>query len=352
MTSNSLAFKVIYLNILVFGAGAIGSTVGGLLHQNGENVVLLGRESHVDKINQDGLKLIDLKREKVENIKIHAIEKLDSLEWKPELILLTVKTQDIRKAAEQIQRYKVPVVTMQNGVRADSITSQFIRKESIIGCVIHFSAVYLEAGKVQYIREGKILQKFLGGMLTLGKPFVPNDKTVLKITQTLGKALPINITNNIKEVRYQKLILNLLINSIPALTGLTFAQFGKNYSLSKIASMILKEGIIVVYAAHFQESSLLKWVLRLPSPLMARVIQVFSGQLDQPTSTLQSILRGKKTEIEYLNGEIIRLGEIVGIPTPYNRKVVKLIKNIEKRSVFFSEKELIHIFNKLNNVSY
>ena len=333
------------MKILVFGAGAIGSIIGGLLAEAGENVVLVGRRKHVEKINRDGLK-IDGVPGKL-NIKVAATTKLP-VDFKPDLILLTVKTQDLIEAAETIQHYKdVPVITIQNGIRADELAAEILGRENIIGCAAYMSVEYLEPGMIRCVRKGN---------LVMGTAFGENEKEVEKVAKTLNKAIPTRITNNIYGARWTKLSLNLVLNGLSAISGLSLAQHADYPFLCRIAALLWKEGLGVIGAAKIQLEpipplpiNVLGIIRRMPTPLLTKTLQQIFKKQNYLPSTLQSIIRGKKTEIDYLNGEIVKLGKVVNIPTPYNETVVNLTKEVEKEQRFYAETELRVIFDKIEN---
>lgn len=328
--------------IAVVGAGAIGSVLGGLLAHAGEDVTLISRKAHIDAINKNGLFMDGVLGEL--KIKVKATEKLN---FKPDLVLLPVKTQDVEKACEEIKPYvkDIPIVTMQNGVRSDEIASSVFGKENIISCVVNFGAMFLEPGKVTYRRKG---------FLIIGEAFSKNRKRVNEIALILNKAkyIKTEISNNIHGAHWTKLLGNLIVNCQAAMTGLTLGECGEYSILRKIVVMILREAFQVIEKVGIKleplptvRPSLFRTLTKLPLPLSSLVIRILSRRFGKAlSSTLQSILRGKPTEIDYLNGEIVRLGKKMSIPTPYNSKVVELVYEVEKTHKFYSPGDLKKIF--------
>ena len=150
------------MRVAVIGAGAIGSVIGGLLARAHEDVTLIGRRPHVDAVNRNGLRIDGALG--TMQVRVRAAERLD---FRPDLALLTVKTQGVAATAEEVHPFVVgvPMVTMQNGVRGDELVADVLGMEDILSCVVLFGATFLEPGSVTYSPQGK---------LVLGVPSVPS----------------------------------------------------------------------------------------------------------------------------------------------------------------------------------
>lgn len=329
--------------IVVVGAGAIGSIVGGLLAKAREDVTLIGRKTHVDVINRHGLIIDGIMGE----MKIDITAK-ESLDFEPDIVILSVKTQDVKTAAQEIKPYvsKSTIITMQNGVESDKITADILGKENIISCVVVFGGTFLEPGKVTFTNYNK------KGSLVIGQAFGQESEQVERVAAILNKALPVAKVSNIHGAHWTKLILNQ-VNAIPAVTGIPMQEVSKNRKLVKLQILLTREGLRVIEKSGAKPCSLpgapisiIKFMINLPLifslPLFAMQSKVL-GSIPIPGSTLQSIKRGRTTEIDYLNGEIINLGEKLGIPTPYNSAIVSLVHKIAKSKKFLSADELIDI---------
>jgi 2-dehydropantoate 2-reductase len=320
------------MKIAVIGAGAVGSVIGGLLARAGEDVTLIGRRAHVDAVNRSGL-LIDgaLGRMRVH---LSARERLD---FTPEVALLTVKTQALAATAREVQPYvgDVPVVTVQNGVRGDELAAGVLGQEHILSSVVLFGATFLEPGAVTYAPRGT---------LVLGVPFGPVHTRARTIAAVLDQAIPTRLSDNIHGAHWTKLIINEN-NALPAVTGLSIQQVNRHPALSRLAVLLMKEAAATIQAAGIELASLprvsavaLTTMLRLPAPVAGGLLRLLSRSLGTTPalgSTLQSLKRGERTEIDYLNGEVVALGERIGKPTPYNAVVVDLVHQVEATGAFF-----------------
>jgi 2-dehydropantoate 2-reductase len=334
-----------FMKTVVIGAGAIGSVVGGLLSRAGEDVTLIGRKLHVDAINQNGL-LLDGPSGKVV-IRVKAAENLD---LRPDLVLLAVKTQDVESSVKRIKAYisGVPLVTMQNGVRSDDIVAEALGKENIVSSVVFFNSLFLEPGKALFSTPiGKTA-------LLLGEPFGAMGNRLQKLSAFLNKALPTDISEDIRGAHWTKLLWNLN-TAVPAVTGLPMQEGNQYPQIRELNINLMKEGLEVIKLAGIKTAPIPGWELSLMEKLVNMPLAEASsmmkdavkslGELSLLGSILQSIKRARSTEIDYLNGEIVNLGKNKGIPTPFNSLVVELVHQIETTRKFLTVDELAQRLN-------
>ncbi len=315
------------MKIAVMGAGAIGSVLGGYLCEAGEDVLLIGRKVNVDAINKNGLQIEGVRGEKNIKIKADAI-----LSEKPDMLFLSVKTQDIPEACKAIalMTKDSTIVTMQNGVKADLLAAENLNRRDIISSVVMFGATYIEHGKFIHNFEGDFI---------IGNAFSKNDEIVNTTASVLNKFSRTHISDNIHGVHWTKLLLNLN-NCIPAITGRTMQESFADMEQAKFGFNLIKEGMAVIDKAGIRLSDLpdlplekLRGLLSVPIDEGAVIFShIMQGLSKEPLygSILQSIKRGKATEIDYLNGEIVELGKRVNLPTAYNSKAVEMVHKIEE----------------------
>ncbi len=332
--------------IVVVGAGAIGGIVGGLLSRAGEDVTLIGRKPHIDTINKEGLFIDGVLGEM--RVKVKAAEHLD---FRPDLVLLAVKTQDVESAAREIEPYvsAVPIVTMQNGVRSDDMLADVVGRANIISCVVLFGGTFLEPGKITISNYSK------RGSLLLGEAFGPNGKKLERVAAILNKALPARVVKDVRRAHWTKLIANLN-NAIPAITGLSIQEMGNHQELNMLSVLLMKEGLHVVELAGIEPVSLpglpisiVKIILNMPLPVASSALRLISrslGNVPIPGSTLQSIRRRKATEIDYLNGEIVTLADKIDVPAPRNTAIVNIVHRVEAEVEFLTAVELLAAVEK------
>lgn len=326
------------VRIAVLGAGAIGSAVGALLAREGHDVTLVARPDQVQAVRDRGLRMDGVLGTFTVSLRTATV-----LESAPEVALLAVKTQDLEGLvrANRAHLDDVPVVTMQNGVQSDRIVANLLPSENLLSSVVVVTATYLIAGHVTLVDRGHLI---------LGRPQGPRDDLVNRIAEILNPAVPTSISDNIVGCHWFKLLMNLN-NAIPALTNLPLREVAHDPFLGRLAVSLMREGLRVSDRAGISLAPLagvsvgtVRLLTRLPMPLAARMFASRAGSLggEWPIlgSTLQSLRRGRTTEIDYLNGEIARRGADLGVSTPLNTKVVELVHGVERTGRFYEPRVL------------
>jgi 2-dehydropantoate 2-reductase len=303
------------VQVAVYGAGAIGSLVGARLHEAGISVQLIGRPAQVDAIRANGLLVKGL--EESRTVHLPAATGPDGA---PDVILLTVKSQDVQGACRVIARLPsdATVVTMQNGVRSDREAADILGPGRIVGCVLNISATYLEPGVV----EQNTRERF-----QVGAPFPESAPRVDAVMTLLSPVLRTEIVPDIARARWTKLMANLN-NAIMAITGLPIGRALRHPGLARLSIATIREGVRTAQLGGFgldqsKRARTFRLMSTLPMSLSylifrKRLAGNFPPDSTYGPSTLQSLRRGSSSELDYLNGEIVRLGEQIGLPTPYN----------------------------------
>ncbi|MBV9324250.1 MAG: ketopantoate reductase family protein [Chloroflexi bacterium] len=326
------------MRIAVIGAGAIGSAIGALLGRAGHEVTLVGRPAHIAAIRSAGLQ-VDCS---LGSFTI-ALDATERLEHRPDIALVTTKTQDLQHAVltNRAALAGVPVVVIHNGVRGWELATEVLPPCNVWSGVTLMIATYLVAGRVSLASHGWLL---------IGRASGPVDARTTALADVLKTALPTSISNDILAAQWTKLIVNLN-NAVGAMTGLDTADVVADCLLSRLSIGLMREGVQVAQRAGIRLASLpdlsatqLQLTLRLPLWLAVRLAarKARSVRVDGQVwgSTLQSLKRGQPTEIDYLNGEVVRLGRQVGIPTPLNAQVVALVHEVERTGRYFRHGEL------------
>ena len=312
------------MRIAVIGAGAVGSVLGSLLWRAGEDVVLVGRAAHVAAIRAAGLNVEGVLGGF--NATPRAEERLSA---RPELALLTVKTQDIVAALRENAALldAVPIVTLQNGLRGDELAATVVPAGQLVSGVVALHAQYLVPGHVVLMQSEGLLIGRLDGR---------NDELVERVRSVLGKALPTSVTSNIGGARWTKLIVNLN-NVLPALCDASFKQVYKDPFLRGLAVGLMREGIAVAERAG----------IRL-EPIPGTSVPLAGPGAEWPLkgSTWQSVARARPTEIEYLNGEVVRLGRKLRVPAPLNALVVTLMQRVTSERRYLAVREIEEAFQE------
>lgn len=329
------------MKIAVIGAGAIGGVVAAYLKKAGEDVVLIGRSDQVDVINAKGLTIKGVRG--TSNIKVPALTRLD----KPyELVIFAVKTQDIEEAFSHNAEFLESglVLTTQNGVQADNLLSSHFDRDRQLSSIVMFGATYTNPGEIIFNFEGDWI---------IGRPLTPLDPTAHRIAEVLGKAFKMVPSTNIMGQKYLKLFVNFN-NCIPALIGKSMQETFADMDLCRLSIKLLKEGIDIVKQAEIELVSLpnfpkerIEGLVNMPIDQAAGIINKTLTTLSKEPlygSILQSIMRGKLSEIDFINGEIAHLANHFKLPPTLNSKMVDMVHEVERTHRYFSIEEVKNIF--------
>ena len=330
------------MKIAVIGAGAIGGVVAAYLKKAGEDVILIGRDSQVDVINSKGLTIKGVRG--TETIKVPASTRLD----RPyDLVIFTVKTQDIEEAfainSEFLEQGGL-ILTAQNGVQADNILSAHFEREQQLSSIVMFGATYTKPGEITFNFEGDWI---------IGRPLMPLDPKAHQIAEVLGKAFKMVPSTDIMGQKYLKLFVNFN-NCIPALIGKSMQETFADLDLCRLSIMLLKEGVDIVTQAEIGLVSLpdfprerIYGLIKMPIEQAAGIINKTLTTLSKEPlygSILQSIMRGRTSEIDFINGEVAHLANHFKLPPTLNSKVVDMVHEVERTGRFFSVEEVKKAF--------
>jgi 2-dehydropantoate 2-reductase len=318
--------------VVVFGAGAVGSLVGARLYEAGIDVRLIGRPAHVDAIRSKGLLVRDQSESRSVQLPVAT-----TLTGPADLILLTVKSQDVPDACRSIaaSHSDATVVTMQNGVRSDREAADILGRDRVVGCVLNISATYLEPG---------VVEQNTAGLFQVGAPYPESKGRVDAVLELLNLAIKTEPVPDIARSRWTKLMANLN-NAIMAITGLPIGRALRHPGLTRLSIATIREGVKTAQLGGFgldqsRRARTFRLMSTLPMPLSYRI---FGGRLagnfppdsTYGPSTLQSLRRGSSSALDYLNGEIVTVGQQIGRPTPYNSGLLE-----QGRAVFATRRTL------------
>jgi len=327
------------MKIAVIGAGAIGSLIAGYLKIAGQDVFLAAHADSVNAIKDKGLEIAGVRGNF--NVRLGASERLGQ---DSDLVILATKTQDIEQAINENLGFlkRATLLTTQNGIKADVLVAKYIRQENIISSIVMFGATYLEPAKAVHNFEGKWI---------IGKIFSENDERIIAISQVLNRAFPTLLTEDIKGMKYLKIFVNAN-NCIPAILGMSMQEAFSDNNISSISIAIWKEGLEIFKKNGMDLVSLpdfpLERLTKLTSMANQEAAKIFSQIMlnlsKEPVygSILQSIKRGRPSEIDYLNGEFVAIAKESNLAAPLNEKLVAMVHSVERCKKFFTKDELIN----------
>lgn len=334
------------MKIAVLGSGAIGGLVAGYLKSLALDVTLLGHSDSVKAIKENGLQISGARG----NLSLK-IDVASNLDYRPDLVILSTKTQDIEVALKDNLKFiqGASLLTTQNGIQADDIVARYVNKENIISSIVMFGATYLEPGKIVHNFEGSWI---------IGRIFNRNDERVIEISGVLNKVFPTIVAEDLKGMKILKIFVNAN-NCIPAILGVSMQEAFQDSRISQISIAIWKEGLDIVKKSGIGLVSLpdfpLERLVKLTSLPSLEAAKIFSGIManlsKEPLygSILQSIKRGRASEIDYINGEFINLARANNLTAPLNEKLVQMVHSVEDSKIFFSKEELIDATKNLFN---
>lgn len=309
--------------IVVAGAGAVGCFVGGLLAASGRPVTLLGRASILDPIAANGLALTDFSGLDAQI----AAESL-TLSENPEclcdagVILVAVKTPGSPKMAIAIGANaapEVPVVSLQNGMDAVAALESGLPGRRVLPSVVGFNVV--QRGPARFHRA------------TGGELLLPRSAEALELDVA---GLEVRFVDDIVAHQWGKLLLNLT-NALNALSGLTIREQLLSRPWRGLLADQMAEGLAVLRRAGKPVQSgtplppgAIPGLLRLPTPLF-RVIaaRMLAVDAEARTSMVRDFEAGRPTEVDSLQGALVRLGKAQGVPTPICSAVLNLVRSGE-----------------------
>jgi 2-dehydropantoate 2-reductase len=302
-------------NIAVMGAGAVGSYFGAMLARAGASVTLIGRATHVDAIARDGLSLETLHSK--ETIRVAATvdpAAVSGARW----ILFCVKSLDSEDAARAIAPHLAGdaiVLSLQNGVDNVERMRPLIGN-AIVPAVVYVATALAAPGCVRHSGRGDlIVGELAGGPRGL-------RRELDGIAAFFARAgVPVRITDNIEGELWAKLVMNCAYNAISALTRSNYGRLLASSHARKIMSDVVEEIQTVAQA---------KGIAIPVENLVQTVYRLADAMPEATSSTAQDIARGRRTEIDHLNGYVASEGERMGIPTPVNRTLHGLVKLIEQ----------------------
>lgn len=304
------------MRIAVVGSGAMGSLYGGLLADAGEDVTLIDIwKEHVDAINTRGLKISGVSGERL--VRVRATTNPAEV-GTVDLIMIFVKAYDTRKAAQDALPMVGPetvFLTLQNGLgNVEQIEEVAGKGRVVAGATTHGSTL---VGPGEVFHAGK-------GLTYIGELTGEITERVKRIAETFNRAgIETHISQNIQGIIWKKILINVGINAITAITGLRNGEILLVPEVKEIVRKAVLEAAEVAKAAGI--------TVEMEDPV-AEVYKVAELTAKNKSSMLQDVERGRRTEIDAINGAIVRIGKQYGVDTPVNETLVAAVKGIEYAS--------------------
>lgn len=316
---------------MVVGAGAVGGVTAGLLAEAGHDVHVVCRHADwAEKIRTQGLHVIGSRREV--RIKLPAAAAAADLQGSFDIALMATKAPELPDAARALLPHLTPdaaVVSMQNGF-CEQALAEIVGSERTVGCVVGWGATLRSPAEVEMTSSGEFVIGTLDGS--------PHPK-LESVRTMLAAIVPTVATDNMTGHLYSKLIINSCITTLGVLCGQNLGEMLRMRRARELFIGIIEEAVAVAdgWGIHIEP-----YAGKLDYPRFVRG-SGFAADLRRhafirlmgfkyrklKSSSLQSVLRGRKTEIDYLNGFITEKGRRCGVPTPLNDALVRMVHEIE-----------------------
>ena len=296
------------MRIAVMGAGAVGCYYGGMLARAGHAVTLIGRTRHVEAVRRDGL-FMDTQSFQA-HVPMEASTEAKAVRG-AKLVLFCVKSMDTESAAAEIAPHLEPdalVLGLQNGVdNAERLRA--VLPNEICPAVVYVATEMAGPGHVKHHGRGELV-------------IAPTAASRELVTLFAGADVPVQISDNVAGALWAKLILNCAYNALSALSQLPYGRLARAEGVDAVMRDVVQECLAVARGEH----------VTVPGDMWEAVQRIARTMPTQLSSTAQDLARGKRSEIDHLNGYVVRRGEALGIATPVNRVLHALVKLLEERS--------------------
>jgi 2-dehydropantoate 2-reductase len=295
------------MQVAVMGAGAVGCYYGGMLARAGHPVTLIGRPLHVDAVQREGLHLDAHGFQGT--VAMHASTDASAVRG-ARLVLLCVKSTDTESAAAALAPHldaDAHVLSLQNGVDNAQRASAVLRR-TVEPAVVYVASEMAGPGRVRHHGRGE---------LVIG----PHAGAVELVALFGAAGVAVQVSDNVTGALWDKLIVNCAYNALSAITQQPYGAMVRGVGVAQVMQDVVGECLAVAAALDVSVADDI-------ADTVARIAQTMPNQF---SSTSQDLARGKRTEIDHLNGIVLRHGAALGIATPANRVLHALVKLLEQR---------------------
>ena len=286
------------MKISVIGSGAMGILIAMKLNETEKNVSLIATKETAEEIKKRGTIIVEGITEIQNEIKID--DEISNADWH----ILAVKNYHLDDIIPELKKYKSNILTCQNGLKAIRKLSTEIDEQRVVGMVTSVGSTVIERGHVRHTGEG---------YTKIGEINGEKSERVLRIVKKFNNAgIKTEITENLEGEIWLKSIVNSAINPVTAIANKKNGALIEGV-LNERARKICEEGMKVAE----------KCEILLPENPWKKTMEIITLTSDNESSMLQDVKKGRKTEIDSINGEISRLGKNKNVETPENDKIIE-----------------------------
>ncbi|WP_024576497.1 MULTISPECIES: 2-dehydropantoate 2-reductase [unclassified Afipia] len=296
------------MKVAVMGAGAVGCYFGAMLARAGHLVTLIGRSQHVEAVKQHGLLLEH--RDFRDHVQVAATTDAIGVAG-ADVVLFCVKSADTEAAGRLIAphlKQGAVILCLQNGVdNADRLQTTI--DQIAVPAIVYVAAEMAGPGHVKHHGRGELI--------------VGASPSSTDLAATFTQAgVPTVVSDKVIDELWIKLITNCAYNALSAVAQLPYGQLFEVSGVTEVARSVVAECTAVASALG----------VAVPGNISETVLALANSMPNQYSSTAQDLARGKKTEIDYLNGYVVRRGEELSIPTPANRALLVMVRLLEEKA--------------------
>jgi len=316
----------------IYGAGSLGTILGAYITKGGTPIDLINRnKAHVEALKKNGATVTGTVNF---TQKVNAFTP-DEMEGRYDVIFLMTKQQHNPEVVTMLKGFLEEdgvIVTLQNGLPEPGI-AEIVGETSVLGCAVAWGATMKEPGVCELTSAPDCLTFSLG---KITDKEVPHMAEVKQLMELMG---PVDIEPNFIGMRWSKLLINASFSGMSAVLGNTFGEAAGNKKSRKVVQRLIKECIDVCAAGGIriepvQGKDIIK-LLDYHNPIKKAISNfiipiAIRKHAHLKASMLQDLEKGKKTEVDAINGSVCAFGRKVGCPTPANDKVVELIHRMEE----------------------
>ena len=296
--------------VAIVGAGAVGGYFGGMLANAGAHVTMIGRQSFVDAVRQHGLFHDSLHFRK--HVPVHASTEMSATKG-AQLVLFCVKTVDTVSAANSLAPFLASgaaFLCLQNGVENATQVRNATGIDAV-PAVVYVAVSVPQPGQIKHVGRGDLVL-----------PESPRTRALAEVFERAG--VPCRLTDNIEGELWAKLLWNCALNAISALGRARYGEIAASADARRLMQTVVDEFMNLARAAGVH-------LPNIPDPAagMAGVMKIATQMSEAMSSTAQDIQRGRRTEIDALNGYVSRRAAELGVDAPVNHALFTLVKLLE-----------------------
>ena len=279
-----------------------------MLARAGHQVTLIARPAHVEAIVRDGLHMQTKSFD--EHVRLSASSDASAVQG-AQLVLFCVKSTDTEAAGAQMLPHLAPgalVLTLQNGVDNAERLRIVLPQHNVAATVVYVATEMAGPGHLKHHGRGELVIE-------------PSPSSAVAAQAFVAAGVPTEVSDNVRGALWLKLIINCAYNAISAISQLPYGKTVVGDGVQEVMRDVVAECLAVAQADGVQVAGDADAAVRL-------IVETMPNQL---SSTAQDLARGKRSEIDYLNGFVVRRGEALGVATPANRVLWALVKLLESK---------------------